>query len=139
MSILAPLVAALADGSVEVVDLTSPLGPDTVILELPAPFANTKALSTSPVSNFDDAGPAWAWNDLSLGEHAGTHLDAPTHVDAGDGASSLPAQLDGARPVEEGGHQAGRGVDRGVRHRLEGPREDDLLTVPHLADGDRAA
>lgn len=98
MSILAPLVAALADGSVEVVDLTSPLGPDTVILELPAPFANTKALSTSPVSNFDDAGPAWAWNDLSLGEHAGTHLDAPTHWITGRDGVSVD-RIDPARLV----------------------------------------
>lgn len=99
MSVLAPLVAALADGSVEVVDLTSPLSPDTVILELPAPFANTKGLSTSPVSNFDDAGPAWAWNDLSLGEHAGTHLDAPTHWITGKDGNSVdripPARLVG--------------------------------------------
>ncbi|GAB3820664.1 cyclase family protein [Tessaracoccus terricola] len=99
MSVLAPLVSALADGSVEVIDLTTPLGPDTVILELPTPFANTRGLSSEQVSKFDDAGPAWAWNDITLGEHAGTHLDAPTHWITGRDGLSVdkipPARLVG--------------------------------------------
>ena len=89
MTVLAPLVAALANGSVEVVDLTTPLGPDTVILELPAPFANTRGLTSEQVARFDDAGPVWAWNDISVGEHAGTHLDAPTHWITGRDGDSV--------------------------------------------------
>ncbi len=99
MSVLAPVFAALADGSVEVVDLTTPLGPDTVILELPAPFANTRGLTSERVAKFDDAGPVWAWNNISLGEHAGTHLDAPTHWITGRDGDSVdriaPARLVG--------------------------------------------
>lgn len=99
MSVLTQLTSALADGSVEMVDLTSPLGPDTVILELPEPFANTRRLSSEQVSKFDDAGPAWAWNDISLGEHTGTHLDAPTHWITGRDGDSVdripPARLVG--------------------------------------------
>lgn len=88
MSVVAALITALGDGSVEVLDLTTPLSRDTPILNLPEPFANTVGLSLSPVSNFDDAGPAWAWNDVSVGEHAGTHLDAPVHWISGrDGKS----------------------------------------------------
>ena len=79
MSVLSGLTAALSDGSIEVIDLTTPLSGDTPILSLPQPLANTVGLTVSPVSNFDDAGPAWAWNDLTMGEHAGTHLDAPVH------------------------------------------------------------
>lgn len=89
MSVLAPFLTALADGSVDVVDLTTPLGPDTVILELPAPFANTRGLTSQPVAKFDDAGPAWAWNDIEVGEHAGTHLDAPTHWITGRDGDSV--------------------------------------------------
>lgn len=103
MSVLAPLVSALADGSLEVVDLTSPLGPDTVILELPEPFANTRGLSSTPVARFDDAGPVWAWNDIEVGEHAGTHLDAPTHWITGRDGDSVdripPSRLVGPAVV----------------------------------------
>lgn len=95
---LTALVAALADGSVEVIDLTTPLGPDTPILVLPEPFANTQGLTTTPVSNFDDAGPGWAWRDLHLGEHAGTHLDAPIHWISGREGRSV-AEIDPARLV----------------------------------------
>lgn len=88
MPVLQPLVSALAAGSVEVLDLTTPLSNETPILNLPQPFANTVGLSLTEVSNFNDDGPAWAWNDIRIGEHAGTHLDAPTHWISGrDGKS----------------------------------------------------
>jgi kynurenine formamidase len=73
------LTAALADGSVEVVDLTQPLSETTPVLVLPEPFANTPHLSRRRLSRFDDDGPAWAWDVLELGEHTGTHFDAPIH------------------------------------------------------------
>ena len=41
----AALLAALADGSVRVVDLTQPLSEDTPVIALPEPFANTPPLS----------------------------------------------------------------------------------------------
>jgi kynurenine formamidase len=93
------LVAALAGGSVTVVDLTQPLSESTPVLVLPEPFANTPHLSRRTLSRFDDAGPAWAWDVLELGEHTGTHLDAPRHwITARDGedvASIAPARLVG--------------------------------------------
>ncbi|MCI9886894.1 cyclase family protein [Micrococcales bacterium 31B] len=91
MSTLAALTAALADGSVTVLDLTTPLSGDTPILNLPQPFANTVGLSLSEVSNFDDNGPGWAWNDITVGEHAGTHLDAPVHWITGRDGKSVDA------------------------------------------------
>jgi kynurenine formamidase len=33
----------------------------------------------SVISNFDERGPAWYWNTISMGEHTGTHFDAPIH------------------------------------------------------------
>ena len=30
-------------------------------------------------ASYDDAGPAWAWKTLTVGEHVGTHFDAPIH------------------------------------------------------------
>lgn len=93
------LSAALADGSVQVIDLTQPLSEATPVLVLPAPFANTPHLSRRRLSNFDADGPAWAWDVLELGEHTGTHLDAPIHWitgrDGTDVASIKARQLVG--------------------------------------------
>jgi kynurenine formamidase len=98
-SAVTDLAAALADGSVDVVDLTQPLSETTPVLVLPEPFANTPHLSRRPLSHFDDAGPAWAWDVLELGEHTGTHLDAPIHWitgrDGEDVASIPPSRLAG--------------------------------------------
>ena len=32
-----------------------------------------------PISRYDESGPGWYWNNLSFGEHTGTHFDAPIH------------------------------------------------------------
>ena len=49
------------------------------------------------ISRFDDAGPAWAWTTLTVGEHVGTHFDAPIHWitgrDGEDVASVAPSKL----------------------------------------------
>jgi kynurenine formamidase len=78
-SLLQQLVAALDDGSVEIVDLTQPLGPATPVIALPPPFANSPGVTIDVVSRFDEKGPAWYWNSLHFGEHTGTHFDAPVH------------------------------------------------------------
>jgi len=31
------------------------------------------------ISRFDEKGPAWYWNTIRMGEHTGTHFDAPVH------------------------------------------------------------
>jgi kynurenine formamidase len=36
-------------------------------------------LSITEISHYDDKGPAWYWNTITLGEHTGTHFDAPAH------------------------------------------------------------
>ncbi|MEN8376739.1 MAG: cyclase family protein [Gemmatimonadota bacterium] len=79
MSLLTELARSLGDGSVRVVDLTQPLGPDTPVIGLPPPFAPSPGLSVEEISRYDDAGPAWYWNTIRLGEHTGTHFDAPVH------------------------------------------------------------
>ncbi len=93
------LLEALSSGGVEIVDLTQPLSEATPVIKLPPPFANTPRLSRSPLSQYDDNGPAWAWDVLTLGEHTGTHVDAPIHWITGrDGAdigSIPPSQLIG--------------------------------------------
>ena len=36
-------------------------------------------MSITEISHYDDKGPAWYWNTITLGEHTGTHFDAPAH------------------------------------------------------------
>lgn len=103
MSVLTDLTAALAEGRLEVVDLTAPLSDRTPILQLPAPFANTQGFALQEISNFDARGPAWYWNNFSAGEHVGTHFDAPVHWISGragpDVSQVPPRQLIGPAAV----------------------------------------
>lgn len=78
-NLLTDLVSALNDGSLKIVDLTQPLGPETPVIGLPPPFSNSPGVTIEMISRFDDNGPAWYWNKLSFGEHTGTHFDAPGH------------------------------------------------------------
>jgi kynurenine formamidase len=73
------LVEGLATGHLQVVDLTQPLSDQTPVIELPAPFANAPGFDKHLISNFDEKGPAWYWNWFRMGEHVGTHFDAPCH------------------------------------------------------------
>jgi kynurenine formamidase len=94
MSLLSDLVGALSAGTVEVVDLTAPLHSQTPILTLPEPFGQTWPFALEQISRYDAAGPAWYWNNISTGEHTGTHFDAPVHwVTGQDGqdVSQVPA------------------------------------------------
>lgn len=79
MSSLDQLVSDLASGAVRVVDLSQPLGTDTPVIGLPDMFAQSPGLTMERISRYDDDGPAWYWNVLRLGEHTGTHFDAPVH------------------------------------------------------------
>jgi kynurenine formamidase len=82
---------------VTVIDLTQPLSESTPVLVLPEPFVNTPGLSRRELSRYDDRGPAWAWDVLEIGEHVGTHFDAPIHwvtgKDGEDVASVPPEKL----------------------------------------------
>lgn len=74
------LGAALLSGSVRVVDCTAKLGSKTPLLRLPKDVAkNTPRVVIHKISEYDIDGPWWAWNWLELGEHSGTHFDAPHH------------------------------------------------------------
>ena len=79
MAVLEDVIAAVAAGRIEVVDLTAPLRESTPILTLPEPFGNTRPFRLEEISHYDERGPAWYWNDISTGEHTGTHFDAPVH------------------------------------------------------------
>ena len=78
--LLGRLAETLMSGQVRIVDCTAVLGPDTPILRLPPDFArNTPRVEIHKISEYDADGPFFAWNWLKLGEHSGTHFDAPHH------------------------------------------------------------
>jgi kynurenine formamidase len=79
MSVLTDLVAALDSGSIKVVDLTQLLGPDTPVIGLPPQFGSSPGVSMEVISKYDDKGPGWYWSTIRMGEHTGTHFDAPVH------------------------------------------------------------
>ena len=84
MTDLTALAAAIVDGGVEVVDLS-----------LPPEMGQTQPFTLELISEYDDNGPAWYWNNFHTGEHTGTHFDAPIHWITGrdlDDVSQVPAQ-----------------------------------------------
>ncbi|MCC5970279.1 MAG: cyclase family protein [Pararhodobacter sp.] len=77
--ILEAMSGALAAGAVKVVDLTHTLTEDFPTIVLPPEFGPSAPVRIERISRYDAAGPAWYWNNLSFGEHTGTHFDAPAH------------------------------------------------------------
>ena len=76
---LKTLAQALQSGSVRVVDLSQTLHARTPIIPLPPQYGQSAPFRLDEISNFDERGPAWYWNNISCGEHTGTHFDAPIH------------------------------------------------------------
>ena len=77
--LLMNVAASIANGRIKVIDLTQTLRPATPVIALPPPLANSNPFRITEISHYDDRGPAWYWNNLSMGEHTGTHFDAPVH------------------------------------------------------------
>lgn len=77
--ILGALAVALAGGEIRVVDLTQTLSPDFPVIVMPPELGQSAPFRMERISRYDAGGPAWYWNNLSFGEHTGTHFDAPIH------------------------------------------------------------
>ena len=129
MSVLAQLLAAVDDGTVEIVDLTAPLSDRTPILQLPEPFANTAPFRLREISRYDDRGPAWYWNDIETGEHVGTHFDAPVHWATGRDGQDV-AQVEPRRLVAPAVV-----LDASARAAAD---PDFLLEIEHVREWERA-
>lgn len=96
-SVLVRLVEELNAGRIRVVDLTTTLGPETPVIDLPPMFGPSPGLTLTEISRYDGRGPAWYWNVLNLGEHTGTHFDAPIHWISGrhlpeNSTDTIPAE-----------------------------------------------
>jgi kynurenine formamidase len=78
-ALLQDFATAIASNRIRVIDLTQTLRPSTPVIQLPPEFAPSNPFSISEISHYDSRGPAWYWNNLAMGEHTGTHFDAPVH------------------------------------------------------------
>lgn len=101
---LSGLAEMLISGAVEVVDLSAPLGPDTPLIKLPPELAiDTPKIEIHKIAAYDENGPFWAWNWLKIGEHSGTHFDAPHHWitgrDFADGSTDMAPVKNFVAPV----------------------------------------
>jgi kynurenine formamidase len=78
-SILPHLVSDIVAGRIRVIDLTHTLTPEFPTIALPPEFGRSAPVRIEEISHYDVRGAAWYWNNLSFGEHTGTHFDAPIH------------------------------------------------------------
>lgn len=76
---LAAFAQALDSNKIRFVDLTQTLNSSFPALQLPPEFGQTVGFSMERISQYDEAGPGWYWNNFTCGEHTGTHFDAPVH------------------------------------------------------------
>lgn len=129
-NVLHQLMEELRAGRLRVVDLTTPLGPDTPVIDLPPIFAPSPGLTLSEISRYDERGPAWYWNILNLGEHTGTHFDAPVHWITG---KDLPNNTTDTIPV---GRFVGPACVIDVTAEVA-KSEDFLLQVEHVEAWER--
>src|SRR5436309_1590961 len=53
--------------------------PRTPVIGLPPQFASSPGVTIDQISRYDEKGPGWYWNTIRMGEHTGTHFDAPIH------------------------------------------------------------
>lgn len=88
-TLLSEMLGRIVNDSIEVVDLTQTLSEKTPVIQLPEPFVNTSHFKMTTISKYDETGPVCYWNDLVLGEHCGTHFDAPNHWVSGKSNESI--------------------------------------------------
>jgi kynurenine formamidase len=124
-NILAALMEALGGGGLRIVDLTQTLSPDFPAIVLPPELGQCRPFRIEEAARYDERGPAWYWNNVSFGEHTGTHFDAPVHWISG---RDLPNNATDTLPPAHFIAPACV-LDCSAEARSDA---DFLLTVPHL-------
>ncbi|MBN06581.1 MAG: cyclase [Rhodospirillaceae bacterium] len=77
--LLNSLLGAITGGGVRVVDLTMTLDQKVPTIVLPPELGQSWPFRLEEISRYDHRGPNTYWNNMSCGEHTGTHFDAPIH------------------------------------------------------------
>lgn len=63
----------------KIIDLTHTLNEDFPGLQLPPELGQVATFKKEQICKYDEKGPGWYWNNFTVGEHFGTHFDAPIH------------------------------------------------------------
>jgi kynurenine formamidase len=129
-NLLNQLVEELHSGKLQIVDLTQTLSSETPVIGLPPQFGASPGFSTQVISKYDDKGPAWYWSKIALGEHTGTHFDAPIHWITG---KDLPDNACDTIPARR---FVGPACVFDVSKEVE-KNEDFLLTPKHVEDWEK--
>ena len=83
--LLEQLASSLANGTINIVDLTHPLGPQTPMIKVPEGHRKQPpAVQLEPIADYRDKSGYARWSTLIVAEHAGTHFDAPGHWFTGE-------------------------------------------------------
>jgi kynurenine formamidase len=96
--LLGELMGGIVGGGIQVVDLTMTLQPDVPTIVMPPELGQSWPFRMEEISRYDHRGPFCYWNNLSCGEHTGTHFDAPIHWVSG---KDLPENATDTIPVEK--------------------------------------
>ena len=96
--LLNQLLGSIVNGAIQVVDLTMTLKPDLPTIVMPPEFGQSWPFRMEEISRYDHRGPFCYWNNLSCGEHTGTHFDAPIHWVSG---KDLPENATDTIPVKK--------------------------------------
>jgi len=89
------LVQALTGKNTEILDLTTPLCEETVVIKLPDTHGQATPFRKTVISRYDERGPTAFWHNIEMSEHTGTHFDAPIHWLSGrayDDVSQVPVE-----------------------------------------------
>ena len=83
--ILAQFAQGLTEGTIGVVDLTHPLGPETPMIKVPEGHGKQPpSTSLETISDYREDGGFARWSTLTTAEHSGTHFDTPSHWFTGE-------------------------------------------------------
>ncbi|MGW1420866.1 cyclase family protein [Bradyrhizobium manausense] len=96
--LLLDLVNAMSSEEIRIVDLTFTLSPDFPTILLPPELGQAAPVRIEEISHYDARGPGHYWNNLSFGEHVGTHFDAPIHWYTG---KDLPSNSVDTMPLKD--------------------------------------
>lgn len=113
---LQQLASDLTNGRVRVVDLTQTKSSDFPALQLPPEFGQVWAFKQEKISQYDEKGPGWYWNNFSCGEPPGTHFDAPAHWITGkDYVQNTVDTIDVKNFIASGGGRSKHGSGLPIR------------------------
>lgn len=82
----------------KIIDLTQTLNESFPGMVLPPEMGQVATFKKETICHYDEKGPAWYWNNFTVGEHFGTHFDAPAHWITG---RDFPQATVDTMPVED--------------------------------------